>query len=141
MAGNRIWRIKRRSGAAGKPVVDDGRRAAFLTIEEIMGEEGVDVRTPLQRPAEIARPHLGLPRRVPVPGPARQPLTRYSPRFRFKRRFAIVALTLVLAILIGALVGSGLVGRGDGPNGYTARPGEAGAYGIPEVPGHPGGGG
>jgi hypothetical protein len=132
--------IRRRGGAAGGPEDDEARGAALLKIQEILGAEDVEVRTPRGRPAEVEPRHRGLPRRVPVPGPARQPLTRYTRRFRFRRRIAIVALTLVLAVLIGAVVGSGMLSRREGPNGYTARPGEAGAYGIPEVPGHPGSG-
>jgi hypothetical protein len=50
-----------------------------------------------------------------------------------KKRFAIVALAIGLAISVGLLAGSRL-------NSANDYPAVSGAYGIPEVPGHPGGG-
>ncbi len=63
-------------------------------------------------------------------------------RFRLKKQFAIVALALALAILIGTVVGSGFFNAGDRVNSelYQSQQGEGESYGVRDVPGHPGAG-
>ncbi len=142
MAGNRIWKIKRRNDAADETAAGDARRTAFLAIEEIIAAPDTEVRE-VPRPAPTVVPSgLELPRRVPVPEPLQRPALRKPRRFRLKKRFGIVALTLALAILIGIVVGSGLFSTRHRLNSelYQSQQGTAESYGVRDVQGQPGAG-
>jgi len=144
VVGNRIWKIKRRNDEVTQPVATDERHAAFLAIEEILGAPDTEIReVPRPAPTPI-RPGLQLPLRVPAPAPARAlaPAVRKARHFRLKKQFAIVALALALAVLIGTVVGSGFFNASDRMNSqlYESQQGEGESYGVRDVPGHPGAG-
>ena len=142
MVGNRIWKIKRRDDAAAETAANDARQTAFIAIEEILGAPDTEIRE-VPRPAPtVVRSGLELPRRVPAPAATPPRPVRKARRFRLKKQFAIVALALALAILIGTVVGSGFFNAGDRVNSelYQSQQGEGESYGVRDVPGHPGAG-
>ena len=138
--------IIRRFDPVGRFVVEDARRTALLTIEEVLGGPGLHTPEPVSSDTEMGTarppsPAVELPRLVPAPDPA-PPSRRPRPRRwrRFRGRLGIVALTLGLAVLIGAVLGSGLLNSQDRFNAdlYEAQLSGAEWYVIPQVQGHPG---
>jgi len=141
------------------PAYRDTRRTALMAIEEVLG--GVEVASSASaRAGEVAasggatayQTGPSLPTVVPAMVPPATPRTRTTgspwvrrtrrPRRtrRARRRPLLVALTLGLALCIGALFGSGAFNSEDRYNAelVAAQQTEAVVYEVPEVQGHPG---
>ena len=130
---NRIWKIERRNDRQSSTSVEAERNTALLAIEEVLRAPDTRTKEAPSPNHDVRRLGLSLPRQVPRPEQISRPATRRARRFRLKKRFAIVVLAFGLAVSIGLLAGSTV-------SSSNEQPGSAGAYGISEVPGHPGGG-
>lgn len=138
------WNKGRSTQASYGFAVETTRRTALLAIEEVLGAAEVE--------STASGTATEVPASLPTPVPQAQPRTRsaVSPWVRrrkrrrrtrrAKRRPLIVALTLGLALCIGAVFGSGALNATDRYNAelIAAQEGAIEVYELPEVQGHPG---
>ncbi len=141
MKANRIWQIDgERYDPMGPIAGDEIRGTALLAIEEVMG--GSPARPVAEPVGAVPAARLDLPRHVPAAASATRPARAKGqrPTRRRRGRLGIVALTLGLALVVGAVLGSGAFNSEDRFNTrlYEAQVGASPAYEVPEVHGHSG---
>jgi hypothetical protein len=141
MRRNRVEELRGKYDPLAELGVAPTRRTALLAIEEVLGgtEAGTGTTTPELQTA-LPTPPQAAPRRLRAESPwVRRRRHRRRSR-REKRRPLIVALTLGLALLLGALFGSGALNATDRYNAQliAAQEDAARVYELPEMQGHPG---
>jgi hypothetical protein len=142
MKRTRIGSVWLDDDPAGGFSVEHARRTALMAIEEVLGGT--------QRASPTTATIAGLPASLPTapPGAPAPSQSGDSARVRRRRRRTrrarrrplLVALTLGLALCIGALFGSGAFNATDRYNAELVAAQQVGAelYEVPEVHGHPG---
>jgi hypothetical protein len=144
MRRNRVGEVWAGYDPSGGFTAETARRTALLAIEEVLAEADVappGSATTNEVPASLP---TAVPQVVPRTRAAGSPWVRRRKRRcrnrRSKRRPLLVALTLGLALCIGAVFGSGAFNAKDRYNAelVAAQEGAVEVYQLPEVQGHPG---